>query len=227
MPTYFGMSIDQIAIRLGAAMLIGTAIGVERELRSRPAGTRTHVLVSIGACMVALMENCLVYEAAIGHINFNFGRITAQVVSGIGFLGAGTILTAKHKVTGLTTAASLWNVACLGLACGYGFYAVAAAGGTAVIGVLVLMQRIVRASIIKKVEIRFTAHDETTKAVEQIYKDWRVMVLDTDYLVKKVDGVRQHTYIYELLLPANVKYAALVRSLSEVDHIQSVKTTDA
>ena len=99
--------------------MIGTVIGLERERKHRPAGMRTHVLVCLGACIIAMIETEM--EARIvaldnDHINLSMGRVIAQVVSGIGFLGAGTIFMSQKRVSGLTTAASLWNAACLGLA---------------------------------------------------------------------------------------------------------------
>lgn len=112
-----------ICLRLACAMLVGLVIGTEREYTNRPAGMRTHVLVSLGACVVAITGVVL---------NLNYeadpGRLAAQVITGVGFLGAGTILREGFHVKGLTTAASLWTVACLGIAAGYGYYAIALAG---------------------------------------------------------------------------------------------------
>jgi putative Mg2+ transporter-C (MgtC) family protein len=112
-----------ICLRLACAMLVGLVIGTEREYTNRPAGMRTHVLVSLGACVVAITGVVL-------HSNYaaDPGRLAAQVITGVGFLGAGTILREGFHVKGLTTAASLWTVACLGIAAGYGYYAVALAG---------------------------------------------------------------------------------------------------
>ena len=112
-----------ICMRLACAMLVGLVIGTEREYTNRPAGMRTHVLVSLGSCVVAItgvMLN-LGYQA-------DPGRLAAQVITGVGFLGAGTILREGFHVKGLTTAASLWTVACLGIAAGYGYYPIALAG---------------------------------------------------------------------------------------------------
>jgi putative Mg2+ transporter-C (MgtC) family protein len=116
----------EIALRLGAATLLGGAIGLERERTTGPqraAGLRTMALVALGSCLMMLVS-------AYGFIAFtdpNYAkvdpsRIAAQVVSGIGFLGAGAILLRKNVVRGLTTAAAVWVVAGLGLACGIGFY---------------------------------------------------------------------------------------------------------
>jgi len=108
-------------LRLVAAMLLGGIIGLEREYRSKDAGFRTHFLVALGAALFTI----------ISQYGFNDGvkdtsRVAAQVVSGIGFLGAGLIAFQKNSVRGLTTAAGLWVTAAIGMACGVGMFAVSA-----------------------------------------------------------------------------------------------------
>lgn len=108
-----------VVLRLSLAVLLGGIIGIERGRKARPAGFRTHMLVCLGAAL-AMLTNQYVFQT--------FGvsdpvRLGAQVISGIGFLGAGTIIvTGRHQVRGLTTAAGLWASACMGLALGVGFY---------------------------------------------------------------------------------------------------------
>jgi putative Mg2+ transporter-C (MgtC) family protein len=100
--------------RLFVALLIGGALGVERELNGRPAGFRTHILVCVAACLVAMVDHTLFQTAA--------GRISANVISGVGFIGAGAIMRSERgqSVHGLTTAATLWSTAAIGVAIGYG-----------------------------------------------------------------------------------------------------------
>lgn len=112
------VEIVTLVVRLFLAGLLGAFIGLERETHGRPAGLRTHTLVSLGACLVMLISIYGFKESA----NSDPARLAAQVVSGIGFLGAGTILREGATVRGLTTAASLWVVAGIGLAIGNGFY---------------------------------------------------------------------------------------------------------
>ena len=115
-----------VMVRIFLAMLLGGFIGMEREKSRRPAGFRTHILVCVGACMTALIGLFVWYE--MGDITDPL-RIAAQVISGIGFLGVGTILVKEHDhITGLTTAAGLWTTAAIGIACGYGFYSAALVG---------------------------------------------------------------------------------------------------
>ena len=115
-----------VIIRMLLAMILGGLIGSEREKSKRPAGFRTHILVCVGACMTSLIGLFICRE--MGNIT-DPARISAQVISGIGFLGVGTILVKEHDhITGLTTAAGLWTTAVIGIACGYGFYLVAVLG---------------------------------------------------------------------------------------------------
>ena len=127
-----------VVLRIFAAIIIGGLIGLERGLKNRPAGLRTYMVVCLGACLV-MLTNQYIYQV------FGTGdpvRMGAQVVSGIGFLGAGTIMiTRRNQIKGLTTAAGLWSAAGVGLAVGIGFYEAAIAGGLGVFTVMTLLQR--------------------------------------------------------------------------------------
>ncbi len=127
-----------IIIRLLVAVLCGGAIGLERGLKNRPAGMRTYMLVSVGSCLIMLTNQYLFQVTQAGDPM----RLGAQVVSGIGFLGAGTIIVTRYnQIKGLTTAAGLWSAAGVGLALGVGFYEAALVAGFFVFFVLTLLQR--------------------------------------------------------------------------------------
>lgn len=116
-----GISYQEALIRLLLAVLVGGIVGYQREKHERPAGLRTHILVALGSTLVMLVS-------AYGFLGQNFAdptRIASQVVVGVGFLGAGTIIRQGSLVIGLTTAASLWTTAAAGLALGLGWYRVA------------------------------------------------------------------------------------------------------
>ena len=117
-----------VILRLTCALLVGAVIGTEREYTHRPAGMRTHMLVSLGACVVMIMGQIVFTQYQAYGATPDPARMAAQVITGVGFLGAGTILREGPTVKGLTTAASLWATACLGLAAGGGYYIVALAG---------------------------------------------------------------------------------------------------
>ena len=118
----------EISLRLGCAMLVGLIIGIEREYTHRPAGMRTHILVALGACVVSIAGEMLFTQYNTTGATPDPARLSAQVITGVGFLGAGTIMKEGPTVKGLTTAASLWAVACLGIAAGGGYYEVALIG---------------------------------------------------------------------------------------------------
>lgn len=132
------VTLISIIVRILAAVLIGGIIGLERGLKNRPAGLRTYMLVCLGACLIMLTNQyvCQVFETG------DPVRLGAQVVSGIGFLGAGTIVvTRRNQIKGLTTAAGLWTAAGVGLALGVGFYEAAIAGALAVFFVMTMLQK--------------------------------------------------------------------------------------
>ncbi len=127
-----------VALRIFAAVFIGGLIGLERGMKNRAAGLRTYMLVCVGACLVMLTNQYIYQLTGTG----DPVRMGAQVVSGIGFLGAGTIIVTRHsQIKGLTTAAGLWSAAGVGLALGIGFYEAAIAGAAAVFIIMTLMQR--------------------------------------------------------------------------------------
>jgi len=111
----------ELTARLALSIILGGLIGLERETINKPAGFRTHILVCLGSTLIMLVS-LFIFSEFSGRVNVDPGRIPAQVVSGIGFLGAGTIIIEGANVKGLTTAASLWTVAAIGMAVGVGFY---------------------------------------------------------------------------------------------------------
>ncbi|MCA5587462.1 MgtC/SapB family protein [Finegoldia magna] len=115
------MDIFLVATRLILAAILGAVIGIEREIKNRAAGFRTHIIVSVGACLIMLIGIDAIVDISSDNAR-DAARLAGQVVSGIGFLGAGTILQKKNGVSGLTTAATLWLSGAIGLAVGIGYY---------------------------------------------------------------------------------------------------------
>lgn len=111
----------EVAIRLVVSAVFAGIIGYERQARHKAAGLRTHILVSVGSCLIMVLS-INIYSSVQGMTNADPARLAAQVVSGIGFLGAGSILKEGPTIKGLTTAASLWVVSGVGLAAGAGYY---------------------------------------------------------------------------------------------------------
>ena len=168
-----------VVLRIVAAAMCGGAIGLERGMKNRPAGMRTYMLVCIGACLIMLTNQYINQATGTGDPM----RLGAQVVSGIGFLGAGTIIVTKHnQIKGLTTAAGLWSAAGVGLALGVGFYEAALIGGFAIFAVLTLLQKWddQMHNNTRMVEIYVELNDGTT--VGNFIQDLRKLELEVAHL---------------------------------------------
>ena len=157
-----------ITLRLAVAMLLGGVIGFEREYRAKDAGFRTHFLVALGSALF-----CIVSQYGFGFELKDSSRVAAQVVSGIGFLGAGTIIFQKNVVRGLTTAAGLWVTAAIGLACGTGMYLPAVVTTLMVlIGLEILSVVIPRVSTsVVILSFSATSQESVKKAVREVRRN--------------------------------------------------------
>ncbi len=169
------MDIKVVALRIVFAVVASGLIGYEREMKDRPAGFRTHILVCVGATIVALMQmemiertTAMIAENPVlaNALKADIGRVVAQVVTGVGFLGAGTIMVHKGSVRGLTTATTIWVVACLGLAIGLGYYTISIAATIAILFVIVVLKRIEDAAKRRKyqvsLEVKYTDTGDDT-----------------------------------------------------------------
>jgi len=150
------ITIYELITRLVLAVILGGAVGWERQKAKKPAGLRTHILVSLGSAAFTLASflagpaitgqtMAVLRTGAIDHT-----RIAAGILIGIGFLGAGTIIRSGENIIGLTTAASIWIVAAIGMACGFGLYSLAVITGVLVILTLFVLEKIEEKSEIKK-----------------------------------------------------------------------------
>ncbi|HWQ77998.1 MAG TPA: MgtC/SapB family protein [Anaerovoracaceae bacterium] len=195
------MTVPEMILRIALAMAIGGAIGWEREKSNRPAGLRTHMLVAVGAAVVMLLGEMSLDKYA-GVTNLDPTRLGAQVISGIGFLGAGTILRDGISVRGLTTAASLWAVACLGLAAGGGFYEAAVIGLIAIILTLTIFEYLEkRFSKVKfrgiRLELECTEISLSLIRVKQIAPRYDMVLKDVDIADK---GTQDDKAVYQVSL---------------------------
>jgi putative Mg2+ transporter-C (MgtC) family protein len=131
----------QVMIRLVLSVILGGLIGLERQLHRRTAGLRTHILVSLGSCLI-MLTSLYIFAIYKNEVPLDPARIAAGVITGIGFLGAGAIIRDRAGIKGLTTAASLWVVAAIGLAAGCGFYSASIFGTLLVLIVLFFLRYI-------------------------------------------------------------------------------------
>ena len=151
MQTLSEVNLISTVVRLALALLLGGMLGLERGRKRRPAGLRTYMIVCIASALVMITSQYMMTEFGSG----DPARMGAQVISGIGFLGAGTIMITSRQVKGLTTAAGLWAAACIGLAVGIGFYAGAIVCSVFVLVVMTLMTRLDAKLRMKSKQVNF------------------------------------------------------------------------
>ena len=190
----------ELILRLLVAGLLGGAIGLERSFRAKEAGVRTHFLVALGSAMFMLISQ---YGFS-GAERFDAARVAAQVVSGIGFLGAGIIIFQKNTVRGLTTAAGLWVASAIGLGCGAGLYVLS--GTTCILALICLevMHYILLRSGSKTMEIVFSSDsEEKVKAILHTFKkeieEESLTCSEGRYRVRLAVIVRRSTTIEQIL----------------------------
>lgn len=206
---------QEMLIRLLMALVFGGVIGFEREINRRPAGFRTHVLVSVGSALIMLIS-------AYAFENTDPTRMGAQVVSGVGFLGAGTIIFSGDKIKGLTTAASIWLCAAIGLACGAGFYFAAGAASLLALLILLIAGFFEKQSEKKKYKhIRLTFHERTGLIgdIGQISKMLNVLIKDI-HMSQSDDSICMVDLVVDV--PPHTSYSMLVLELSKIDGVIEV-----
>lgn len=165
----------ELILRISIAAILGGIIGLERNYRAKEAGFRTHFLVALGSALFMIMSQ---YGVALDmtdteKISFDPSRIASQVVTGIGFIGAGTIILQKHVVRGLTTAAGLWVTSAIGLACGSGLYVLATAATLFVLICLEILSVVLDRFGTRNMSLTFTATDRKSisNTIEKLKND--------------------------------------------------------
>jgi len=223
-PNVWQISDLELAVRIAAALVVGGLIGLERELGGHPAGFRTHILVCLGSALIMLLSIYGFSEFAYEfNVRMDPARLAAQVVSGIGFLGAGTILRTGLTISGLTTAASLWVVAALGLAVGAGFYTGAALTTVLVLISLFLLNKIeklaIKSSKPAEIDVFMKASKHDLDKVLEIFEEYGARVTDISTYELKQGGEDM------LHIKANVeirKYKAVPQMLGQLRSMDEV-----
>lgn len=163
------------------ALIIGGLTGLEREKSHQFAGFRTHILVAVGSCITSITSLSLFFEYNL-YANFDPARLTAQVLSGIGFLGAGAILKTSNGIRGLTTAAGIWATACIGIAIGYGYYVLSISAWLFVMITLYILKNIDKILFRKKQTI-FNITVDNINMVSVLYAKFAKSQID----IKNID----------------------------------------
>jgi len=226
------MSFTEVLFRIVLATVMSGIIGYERESKSRPAGVKTHVLVCCGAASFAILERILMqelfqqyldYPNMAGDYSLSIGRLVAQVISGIGFLGAGTIVITKHNIQGLTTAASIWVVACLGIVIGYGIYVLAIPLFLTIITTLMILKKCLRIHSGKKLEIKYRHRVESKEFMIEYFKERGIIVKDIDFHLEVTEKGNIYTDIYTLELSKDILYADVIDDISRHGNIIRIR----
>lgn len=227
------LSVLNVIIRLLLAVLFSGIIGLDRAYKHRPAGLRTHILVCLGACIIAMIQKNIGFDALEmarqypqykGVLRADNARLIAQVVSGIGFLGAGTIIVEHHSIRGLTTAASLWVVACLGIAVGMGDYIIAIVGFLVVYAVLGFLKKIIKISPVRKLKIEYKHKIDTKKFIDDYFQRHDITVEGVRFSVSRLESTKIYTNVYSIDFGKNIDYVDIVEGLSMNENIIKVET---
>ncbi|QNU66599.1 MgtC/SapB family protein [Ruminiclostridium herbifermentans] len=202
-----------IIIRLLEACLLGGIIGFEREHLHRPAGFRTHILVCVGSALVMITSE-FIFNKFSANVNADPARLGAQVISGIGFLGAGTIIKEGINVKGLTTAASLWAVSCVGIAVGIGFYSGAFIATIIIFLTLVVIRKVQMRRTSKK-NIRLCIHTlikrGEVRELSQLIEELGVTVTDTEFVSSERDG--EMILRYKIQIPNDIPTVEVIEAV--------------
>jgi len=217
------MSTYEIIFKLTLACILGGLIGLERESLSRPAGFRTYTLVCVGSAL-AMVVSLDMYFQFYKTVNADPGRIAAQVVSGIGFLGAGTIMKEGATVRGLTTAAGLWGVACIGLAVGAGMYIPAIVTTALILFVLIYFVRFEEhftgMRLYKGIVIVVTDGPGQVGRIGSLLGDMGVLIKNIS--LTRVEGDNLLEIELLLSIPSEINIQEVIHNLSMAKDVQKI-----
>ena len=220
---FLNSDLGEAVLKLTLALLCGGLLGLERGMKKRPAGFRTYMLVCLGSTLVVMTNMHMIELFQTG----DPGRMGAQVVSGIGFLGAGTIITTRHnRVTGLTTAAGLWAVASIGLALGIGYYTGAVIGTVLIFFALSVMQITENRILTSSRHILMYVEFEKMVAIKHLLavlkeNEIRMMEFETEATTGERDAAM--AAVITIRIPSKSVHAKLPSLLYSVDGITYVE----
>jgi putative Mg2+ transporter-C (MgtC) family protein len=214
------MSTKEMALRLLVALLIGGMTGIERERSHQFAGFRTHILVAVGSCISSITSIMLFTEFSYKY-NIDPARLSAQVLSGIGFLGAGAILKTSNGIRGLTTAAGIWTTACIGIAVGFGYYELSILAWLFVMTTLYILKYLDRKLFKRKLTI-FTIKTYSTAIVPLIFE-----ILEENSIIVKNMNITEtednkRNINFTILHDRRIVLNELIKELDDVKNIISI-----
>ena len=223
----------EMLLRLVLAVILSGIIGMEREALNKSAGFRTHILVGIGACLMMIISLSMPFirmpgDLAAAGSNCDPARIAAQVVSGIGFLGAGAIMSSGGKVRGLTTAASLWAVAGIGLCVGAGLYITSAGAAVLTFATLSLFARVedrIQKNRIIRLEVYMVDEPCAVGKVFEVFNDLDIQVKDTALVEDNKIGHDVIKLDLLLKMPYNIEAEKIKAELEKISEVYDIAYT--
>ena len=219
-----GASLAALVIKLTLAVIFGGTIGLERGRKRRPAGFRTHILVCVGATMAMCISRYCVDTLG---ITVDVSRLGAQVINGIGFLGAGTIIvTRRQEVKGLTTAAGLWACACMGLALGAGFFECALMAFAAIIMSTTLLDKVEKLITSRSLNMNINVIVTETAVVHDVHDVLRGMdikIFDTEITNIRELASESPNVVIETKLARRRPHVEIIAALAALDGVISVE----
>ena len=211
---------QDIIMRLLIALIVGGLTGLERERSHQFAGFRTHILVSVGSCITSITSLSLFFQYS-SYSNIDPARLSAQVLSGVGFLGAGAILKTSNGIRGLTTAAGIWATACIGIAVGYGYYILAISAWLFVMITLYILKNIDK-MIFKKKQTIFNIKTDNIEIISSIYE----MFQRSQISVKNIEINSDTNNIKINLLTVHDRRIVLDEVIKELSKLKSIISID-
>ena len=219
-----GASLAALVIKLVLAVILGGSIGLERGRKRRPAGFRTHILVCVGATLAMCISRYCVETLG---ITVDVSRLGAQVINGIGFLGAGTIIvTRRQEVKGLTTAAGLWACACMGLAVGAGFFECAIIAFSAIILSTTLLDKIEKmiTSRSRNMNINVMVTETAIIAcVHEVLRGMNIRIFDSEITNVRELANESPNVVIETQLVRRRPHVEIIAALAAIDGVISVE----
>ena len=209
-----------VLLRLFLAVLCGGIIGIEREHKRRPAGFRTHILICLGASMTTLTSQYLFYNL---NLYTDIGRLGAQVVAGIGFIGAGAIIVTKRRqVKGLTTAAGLWTCAIIGLAIGAGYYEAAVISTIVILIAEIFFVKFEYWILVNSRNLNIYVEYEDNENLDNVIrliKGYRIVIIDLEI----TKSGNNSCAIFQLQLPKKISHDKIMTAISASEGVVSVE----
>jgi putative Mg2+ transporter-C (MgtC) family protein len=210
--------------KLMLALLAGGLIGMNRERHKQPAGFRTHILICLGSTLLMILS-IYIPQTYFDFKNGDPGRIAAQVVSGIGFLGAGAIIRLGSSIRGITTAASIWLISAIGLCIGAGLFTISAVTVAFALFTLVILEKVEHKwfpqMLVKTLLLEFNQQNIPEESIKDLLNKLRIHISDFDITISTESSLAQYKAVVKI--PDSIEISKLIHKLNKLDNIKTIK----